>query len=284
MIAEPSVQSLFLVAMGNGRELGTGTGFVVQHNDHPYLVTNYHVAAGRSPHDGQPLHPSAAVPDTLRMLQLMPVQPNRIQWAPRDERVLEAETERALWLQHPSHGRRVDVVVIPLENSSDAELHPYDLTGAAPALRIGPSDGVSVVGFPFGITGGGAFAIWTRGFLASEPEIDFDDLPSFLVDARTRPGQSGSPVIAYSSGGGTAMADGKHCLLRWARYEPPRCLFRSSQRTVRPRPGVEGSGGEGHPGRPATRRRRHVAHGNRTLLAPCPVPEPVSRGSGRHFA
>ena len=82
MIAEPSVQSLFLVAMGNGRELGTGTGFVVQHNDHPYLVTNYHVAAGRSPHDGQPLHPSAAVPDTLRMLQLMPVQPNRIQWAP----------------------------------------------------------------------------------------------------------------------------------------------------------------------------------------------------------
>lgn len=38
--------------------------------------------------------------------------------------------------------------------------------------RIGPSDGVSVVDFPFGITGGGAFAIWTRGFLASEPEID----------------------------------------------------------------------------------------------------------------
>ena len=32
---------------------------------------------------------------------------------------------------------------------------------------------------------------------ATEPSLDFDDLPSFLVDSRTRPGQSGSPVIAY---------------------------------------------------------------------------------------
>lgn len=102
----------------------------------------------------------------------------------------------------------MDVVALRLQHTSGVELHPYDLTGAAPALKIGPADGVSVVGFPFGITGGGAFAIWTRGFVASEPDINFNDLPSFLVDARTRPGQSGSPVIAYSSGGGTAMADG----------------------------------------------------------------------------
>ncbi len=188
--------------------LGTGTGFVVQHRDHPYLITNYHVAAGRNPYSGQPIHPSGAVPDTLRLLQLLPAQPDRIQWEPRDERSLESETDRALWLQHPVHGRSVDVVALRLQHTSGVELHPYDLTGAAPALKIGPADGVSVVGFPFGITGGGAFAIWTRGFVASEPDINFNELPSFLVDARTRPGQSGSPVIAYSSGGGTAMADG----------------------------------------------------------------------------
>jgi len=49
VIAEPSVQSLFLIAMGNGQELGTGTGFVVQHNDQPYLITNYHLAGGSQP-------------------------------------------------------------------------------------------------------------------------------------------------------------------------------------------------------------------------------------------
>lgn len=207
-IAEPSVQSLFVVAMCNGLELGSGTGFVVQHENQPYLITNYHVAAGRSPVDGQPRHESGAVPDTLRVVQLMPAKPDRLEWQPRDERALEVETERALWLQHPVHGRRVDVVALPLHNVQGVELHPYDLTGSAPALKIGPSEGVNIVGFPFGVTGGGAFAIWTRGFIASEPDVDLDDLPSFLIDARTRPGQSGSPVIAYSSGGGSAMADG----------------------------------------------------------------------------
>lgn len=214
VIAEPSVQSLFLTAMGNGQELGTGTGFVVQHNDQPYLITNYHLAAGRSPHSGQSRHSSGAVPDTLRLMQLLPPQPDRLQWEPRDEQVLEPEAEQALWLQHPVHGRSVDVVALPLCNTSGAELHPYDLTDAAPALKVGPADGVSVIGFPFGITGGGAFAIWTHGFVASEPDIDFNGLPSFLVDARTRPGQSGSPVIAYSSSGATAMADGSTAIFR----------------------------------------------------------------------
>lgn len=208
MIAEPSVQSLFVLAIGNGQELGTGTGFTVSHDGQPYLITNYHVAAGREPRSGQPRHASGAVPDTLRIVHLLPAQPGKLEWETREERVLEPSSERALWLQHPVHGRRVDVVAVPLQNTLGTELHPYDLAGAAPALKVGPADGVSIVGFPFGMTGGGAFGIWTRGFIASEPEVDFNDLPSFLVDARTRPGQSGSPVIAYSDGGATPTADG----------------------------------------------------------------------------
>jgi hypothetical protein len=194
--------------MANGLELGTGTGFVVLHKEKPYLITNYHVAAGRNPNDGQPRHRSGAVPDTLRVLHLMPQQHGRMEWQPRDERVLNSDPDRALWFQHPVHGRSVDVVALPLSNVADVELHPYNLSGAVPALKSGPSEGVSIVGFPFGITGGGAFAIWTRGFIASEPDIDLNDLPSFLIDSRTRPGQSGSPVISYSSGGPTPMANG----------------------------------------------------------------------------
>jgi hypothetical protein len=44
--------------------------------------------------------------------------------------------------------------------------------------------------------------------MASEPQVDFNDLPIFLIDCRSRQGQSGSAVLAYRSGGMVAMADG----------------------------------------------------------------------------
>jgi hypothetical protein len=64
---------------------------------------------------------------------------------------------------------------------------------------------LSIIGFPFGDTGGGWLPIWVQGWVASEPEVDLYGLPLFLVDSRTRPGQSGSPVIAYSPGPPTAL-------------------------------------------------------------------------------
>jgi hypothetical protein len=42
-------------------------------------------------------------------------------------------------------------------------LFPYDPVNTGPAIQVGPSDPVSVVGFPFGIAGGGLFAIWATG-------------------------------------------------------------------------------------------------------------------------
>jgi hypothetical protein len=97
---------------------------------------------------------------------------------------------------------------VPLPEVPDILLHPYPIGGDVPALMVRPSSDVSIVGFPFGMTAGGAFAIWSRGAIASEPEVDLDDMPKFLVDSRTRPGQSGSPVIAHSPGGMTSFANG----------------------------------------------------------------------------
>jgi hypothetical protein len=39
LLAEPSVQSLFIQMQFNGQPLSTGTGFVVQSNKGPMLVT-----------------------------------------------------------------------------------------------------------------------------------------------------------------------------------------------------------------------------------------------------
>lgn len=54
---------------------------------------------------------------------------------------------------------------------------------------------VSVIGFPFGLTHSNKLGIWTRGVVATEFEVDYNNLPCFLIDARTRQGQSGSPVV-----------------------------------------------------------------------------------------
>ena len=56
-------------------------------------------------------------------------------------------------------------------------------------------DIVNVIGYPFGLSTS-KFPIWMTGHIASEPDIDCNCLSKFLIDCRTREGQSGSPVIA----------------------------------------------------------------------------------------
>jgi hypothetical protein len=105
----------------------------------------------------------------------------------------------------------VDVVALPLTDLNDVGLYPYALSGG-PEIAVNPAESVSVVGFPFALQAGGSLAVWATGFVASEPDIDFNGLPTFLVDCRTRPGQSGSAVIAHRSGGTVNMKDGSSAI------------------------------------------------------------------------
>jgi hypothetical protein len=88
-----------------------------------------------------------------------------------------------------------------LTATSGVQLYPYDPANPGPLIAMGPSDPISIIGFPFGFTAGDAMGFWVQGTLASEPAIDWQDLPCFLIDSRTRQGQSGSPAILYRPGG-----------------------------------------------------------------------------------
>jgi hypothetical protein len=118
--------------------------------------------------------------------------------------------------EHPELGPKVDFVALPLTHLQHVHLHPYDPSNTSEiehgtlyeTISVGPADPVSVIGFPFGMTAGGKLPIWATGSLATEPIISFQDLPLSLVDCRTRPGQSGSPVIAYRNRGLTPTIDG----------------------------------------------------------------------------
>lgn len=184
--------------------LSTGTGFVVQHDGKPFLITNWHNLSGRNPATGETLSKTGGVPDEVLIVHN---KKNALgTWVKRSEQV--TEDGRILWHEHPTHSEKVDVVALPLSNLDDVELYPYSLEDPGPDIMVPPADVVSIVGFPFGLTGGGALAIWATGFMATEPSIDQNGLPSFLVDCRGRPGQSGSAVVAQRNGGGVAMADG----------------------------------------------------------------------------
>lgn len=106
-----------------------------------------------------------------------------------------------MWQEHPVHGRAVDVVALPLTQLHEVQLYPHEVLPPAQQVDVHVTTELYVVGVPYGIMHGGAMAIWTRGTVASEYEIDFENLPCFLIDARTRSGQSGSPVIFHSTGG-----------------------------------------------------------------------------------
>lgn len=181
----------------NGVDLSTGTGFVVQSPRGPVLVTNRHNVTGRRQDNDQPLHSSAAIPDELVIWHNRTNQLG--QWVSRSEPLYGGGGSRR-WIEHPTYGAQVDCVALPLQNLDEVQLHAYDLANPGPAIVFRPTDVVSVVGFPFGLVGAGMLAVWATGFVASEPDVDYFNLPIFLIDCRGRPGQSGSPVLAHRSG------------------------------------------------------------------------------------
>lgn len=203
-IAQPSVQSLLLVMQSQGHQLGTGTGFVAQTAKGPVLITNWHNVAGRHPQTNQVISLTDSVPDEVVIIHN---RANRLgEWVSRTERL--HGPNGPLWIEHPTLKQQADFVALPLTQLSDVQLYPYSLGVGDPQIRCGPADTVSVIGFPFGIQAGGSLAVWATGFIASEPDIDFNNLPILLIDCRSRPGQSGSAVISYKSGGMVGMEDG----------------------------------------------------------------------------
>lgn len=202
-IALPSVQSLLIQLRCNNNDLSKGTGFIMESKKGPVLITNRHNVTGRNNLTGEYLSPHAAIPDEVVIHHNSLLGTGR--WVSTSEALLNEELP--LWIEHPTLGAKADFVALPLTQLHEVKIFPYSNTGN-PKIKIAPSEPASVVGFPFGKTGGGFFAIWATGFIATEPEINYDNLPVFLIDCRTRKGQSGSAVIAHRNGGMVTLEGG----------------------------------------------------------------------------
>jgi len=203
-IAEPSVKSLLLEMRFNGQPLATGTGFVTMAPRGPVLITNRHNVTGRNQETGQPLSRTGGVPNEIVILHNRANQLG--QWLSKLEPLYN--NDAALWIEHPHLGARADFVALPLTQVDDVQFYPYTLGVGDPAILVAPAEVVSVVGFPFGLTAGGCLAVWATGFVATDHDVNYADLPVFLIDCKSRPGQSGSAVIAHRTGGAVATEQG----------------------------------------------------------------------------
>jgi hypothetical protein len=197
---------LKLETSANGQELSIATGFFYQHNGRSFLITNFHVVSGRDPNTGSILHSRGMVPDTLILYVATSTtdqaSPTMVQWKPRQLSLYtEGDAPKPIWTEHPKHGRRFDVVAIPLSGLEETRIKAANAPelGLDP-IRIYPSMDAFVIGYPRGMSGGGHFPIWKRATIATEPDFDLDGLPRFYIDTATREGMSGSPVYAQEVG------------------------------------------------------------------------------------
>lgn len=207
-IARPSLASLFIRIKFDDTELATGSAFTVWTSRGLFLITNRHNVTGRDQNTGAPLDKkNSGVPNKITISHVKEESPPA--WIERTELLYEnGDLEsKPLWIEHPTLGSTADFVALPLTSLDGVLPVAYDLKDTGPNISLAPAEVVSVVGFPFGLSVGGSFAVWATGFIATEPTIDYNDLPIQLIDCRSRKGQSGSPVLAYRAGGAVTFED-----------------------------------------------------------------------------
>lgn len=182
----------------DGHELSYASGFIVTGPTGPLLITSRHVVTGRDQDTGTPLSASGGIPDNV----LVTHNGSEKDAKGSDTLVIASESlyddsGAPRWFEHPILRDRADIVALPLTRLAGIELMPVTITHSSNPISCRPTEMVSVVGYPFGRSGPGSLAIWAAGFIASEIGILWNGLPIILIDCRSRPGQSGSPVFAY---------------------------------------------------------------------------------------
>ncbi|MEI2338887.1 trypsin-like peptidase domain-containing protein [Priestia megaterium] len=207
-IKQESVTSLLIKMYFNDIELSSGTAFLVESPSGPILLTNRHNVTGRHNVTDECLSRTGAIPNRIDIYHhqkdMLGATVTKSQNLYFDE-----DMQMSVWYEHPTFGPKVDFVALKLTDLEGVDIYTYSVGGSDDTdIRIGVTDIISVIGFPFGLSVGGPTAIWATGFVASEPGIDHDGLPLFLIDCRTRQGQSGSAVIAYRDGGPYMLNNG----------------------------------------------------------------------------
>jgi len=214
-IEVPTAKSLYIEMYFGETLLSSGTSILAANNreSHCALITNRHNVTGRNQETGKCISPHAAAPDNIVIhfhKNIENLEDLGKEWV-KIKLPLFRNDGAPYWIEHPRLGACADIVALNLTWGSDIAEYPYYFETDLDKLNlaISPAENISVIGFPFGLSSYGKLPIWATGFLAQELSLVNPDKPVFLIDCRTRQGQSGSPVIAFRPSGYRSIKDGK---------------------------------------------------------------------------
>jgi hypothetical protein len=191
MVENLTLTSLQLEFFYQGAEkaISTGTGFLLKAKDKLYLITNWHNVTGRNSETLDYLC-GYGQPDFVRVWFHSSQEAS---WEGVDI-YLRNDDGINCFIEHETKNG-VDVVAIPIQKKSGIKYHFISYELSETLVDLYPSKAVSIIGYPNNQTSGAKFPIWKKGHIASEPEYNYDGKPIFLIDATTRSGMSGSPVV-----------------------------------------------------------------------------------------
>lgn len=185
-----SLASLQIIIGFEDVQLSTATAFFAQYSGGVLLFTNLHVVTGRHFDTGKPLSLTAAIPNWLEIKFRMKsdlLKHHKIRIPLYDH------NQCPMWIEHPN--TKCDVVGLRVKIPDDGFVHTVNTELAKQDILLEPATPVSIVGYPTGISVAGSLPVWKTGTIASEHAVNVNNYHAFLIDAATRSGMSGSPVV-----------------------------------------------------------------------------------------
>jgi hypothetical protein len=187
--------------------LAKGTGFFYNVDGQYHLVTARHNFSGKHWETNEFLHTKYAAAPTHVAVGFRASRPTAVYQTgfqvPVQQYLLKLVDDgwNPIWREHPRFGGSVDIAALAFHVPTDQGeviVDAWDEVPLAqdPVSRLWVSQDVSVVGYPYGLRGSFDLPLWTGGTIASEPALLHHyrgkEYPLFLIDSRSRSGQSGS--------------------------------------------------------------------------------------------
>ena len=182
-----------------GGVISKASAAFIRNGSEVFLVTNWHNLSGIDPITGSAL--GAAIPHSVRVIGRRIIAQNAAGQSLNLQHTFELQLfdrNGPSWFEHPIYQRRVDVAACKVSEDLAVGVACANDAIATYPVALSAGDEIYVLGYPFGISGGVDYPIWKRGSIASEPFEDIDGLPKYWIDAASRKGMSGSPVIFRS--------------------------------------------------------------------------------------
>ncbi|MDJ0613978.1 MAG: serine protease [Rhizobiaceae bacterium] len=200
-----STTACFISMFFNKTKLATGTCFFVQSKHGPVLITNRHNFTGKNNFTGKVLSKTGGIPNHA----VVTLQTNGGEVYYHIDLFDHEFQEKPAWIEHPTLGEKADIVALPVYEMSNIINEENSISLDANWHNFNVGSELQVIGYPFGQISG-PFAVWSKGYIATEPDFDIGGLPVFLIDCKARPGQSGSPVFARFKVGDVVEHQGNH--------------------------------------------------------------------------